>query len=72
MEGESDKSELNVVSGDIETENKDDIKQNAKQDESENIFVDKLDEMKTEHSVDNGTKKHSVFSITLSIWSLTF
>ena len=59
MEGESDKSELNVVSGDIETENKDDIKQNAKQDESENIFVDKLDEMKTEHSVDNGTKKLS-------------
>ena len=59
MEGESDKSELNVVSGDIETENKDDIKQNAKQDESENIFVDKLNEMKTEHSVDNGTKKLS-------------
>ena len=59
MEGESDKSELNVVSGDIETENKDDIKQNTKQDESENIFVDKLNEMKTEHSVDNGTKKLS-------------
>lgn len=57
MEGVSDKSELNIVSGDIETENKDDIKQNAKEDESENIFVDKLNEMKTEHSVDNGTKK---------------